>query len=224
MDHGAARWLASRGSRRNEQVIGMRRLRPGIHCRVTHLESITQLLTIQKRGEPPSGVSSWCRSNWQANSCSVPLTSRRPTVRHPVGTKATSSDWKVHSGKAAAARKPGPARSRSSTGDPVLTSGALAVRSAVECSIGAAVTTCPVSGRLPRTARPAIRAVNDARDRAGSTHQLPVAGRGGPLGLTLVAGVILVTSASFASRASLLTAHGQVPAPARNVLLEPIVY
>jgi len=66
----------------------------------------------------------------------------------------------------------------------VLTPVALAARSAVECSIGSAMTTCPVSSRLPRTARPAIRTVNDARDHAGSTRQLPVAGRGGPPGLS----------------------------------------
>jgi hypothetical protein len=66
----------------------------------------------------------------------------------------------------------------------VLTSVALAASSAVECSIGFAMSTCPVSGRLPRTARPAICAVNDARDRAGSTRQFPVAGRDGPPGLS----------------------------------------
>src|SRR5580704_12396269 len=83
------------------------------------------------------------------------LTCRRPTARHPAGTQASSSDRKLISGKAAAFRKPGPASSRSSTGDPVLTALALAISRAVEFSIGSVISTPPDRGRRPRTGRPA---------------------------------------------------------------------
>ena len=53
-------------------------------------------------------------------------TCRWPTARHPAGTQASSSDLKLISGKAPASRKPGPASSRSSKSDPVLTALVLA--------------------------------------------------------------------------------------------------
>ena len=45
------------GSREDEHVITMRRPSPGIRRLVTHLESITQLLTIMTRREPSGSVS-----------------------------------------------------------------------------------------------------------------------------------------------------------------------
>jgi len=61
-------------------------------------------------------------------------------------------------------QEPGPAGSRSSTGDLVLTAVVLAARRAVESSIGSVIRTPPAMGRRPRTAgrRPAW--VNDACD------------------------------------------------------------
>jgi hypothetical protein len=44
------------GSREDEHVITMRRPSPGIRRLVTHLESITQLLTIMTRREPSGRV------------------------------------------------------------------------------------------------------------------------------------------------------------------------
>ena len=135
----------------------MRRPSAGIRWLVTHLESITQLLAMMMRCGPPGRVSPGCRVSWQASSCSVFLTCRRPAARHPAGTRTSSSDRKLISGKALASRKAGPASSRSRTGDPVLTALVLAASRAVESSIGSVIRTSPVSGRHPRTAgrRPA---------------------------------------------------------------------
>jgi len=54
----------------------------------------------------------------------------------------------------------------------------LAASRPVESSIGSVIRTSPVSGRHPRTARPATRAANDECECAGSTRQWPAASRG----------------------------------------------
>src|SRR5580704_19643051 len=64
------------GSREHEHVITMRRPSPGIHWRVIHLESMTQLLVMRMRGEPSGCVPPTCRSRRQASSCSAFLTCR----------------------------------------------------------------------------------------------------------------------------------------------------
>jgi hypothetical protein len=92
-------------------------------------------------------------------------------------TQAKSSDRKLISGKAPASGKPGPASSRSSTGDPVLTALALAISHAVESSIGSVISTPPDRGRHPRTGGSTTDAAHEACDRAGSTRQLPTASR-----------------------------------------------
>jgi hypothetical protein len=48
--------------REHEHVITMRRPSPGIHWRVTHLESMTQLLVMRMRGEPSGRVPPRCRA------------------------------------------------------------------------------------------------------------------------------------------------------------------
>jgi hypothetical protein len=168
------------GAREDEHVITMRRPRAGIHWLVTHLESITQLLVITMRGPSPACGPPPRRSSRQASSWSMPLTCRRPVARHPAGTQASRSDRKLTSGKDPASRKPGPASSRSSTVDPVLTALVLAASRAVESSIGSAISTPPVRGRRPRTGRPANDTVNDAcdwPDRAASCQRPVSAGR-----------------------------------------------
>src|SRR5579859_3818603 len=138
------------------------------------------------------GASPKSRSSWQASSCSAFLTCRRPTARHPAGSQASSSDRKLISGKVAASRKPGPASSRSSTGDAVLTAPALAISRTVESSIGSVIRTLPDRGRRPRTGRPTTDAANEACDWAGSTRQLPAASRGCPPGGSCMPGVMVV--------------------------------
>ena len=48
--------------REHEHVITMRRPSPGIHWRVTHLDSMTQLLVMRMRREPSGRVPPRCRA------------------------------------------------------------------------------------------------------------------------------------------------------------------
>ncbi len=204
------------GSRDKQHVISMRRSSAGIHWRVIQRESMTRVPATFRPGGQPGRGSSRRRLNRQASSCSVPLTCKRPTARHPAGTQASISDRKPISGKASASRKPGPASIRSSHGDPVLTALARAASRTVEFSIGSLTSTWPVSGRRPRTDRPAPRTANDACDRPGSTRQLPETSRGCPSGRSGMPGIVVTGSPSPAGQATRCV-WPYVPRPRRQV-------
>jgi hypothetical protein len=168
----------SSGSRRNEHVIVMRRLKPG-----TQLPGYPPRVEDPVAGDTEGGRVVVTVHIEMAGQFVLHALDLQSAARPPAGRRPGQRFGPEISGKAAASSKVGPVSWRSSTRCSVLISLALAASCAVESSIRSAMRTLPVRGRRPCTGRPATRAANSACDWAGSTRQLPAAGRGGMPGL-----------------------------------------